>query len=139
MQPYEVVIRPLVTEQSMKESEKGKYTFLVHRRANKGDVRRAVESVFHVDVTAVVTTTVKGRTKRVGKRRNEVTESPFKKAIVQLKEGQTLGGAETSVETGAAKTKDKKDVAKKGGVASLLSGRFKKGTAEKVEGSTREG
>lgn len=139
MQPYEVVIRPLVTEQSMKESEKGKYTFLVHRRANRGDVRRAVEAVFNVDVTAVITTTVKGRTKRVGKRRIEVTESPFKKAIVQLKEGQTLGGAEMSTAAVSVKTEKKKETAKKGGVASLLSGRFKKGTAEKVEVSTREG
>lgn len=99
-----------MSEKSMKESEKGKYSFLVSRRANKRDVKRAVESVFQVNVISVLTSTLKGRTKRVGARRTEVTVSPFKKAVVTLKAGQTLGG---SPEEGKDKEEKKKGKDKK--------------------------
>ncbi len=108
MQVYDVLLKALLSEKSMKESEKGRYSFLVHRRANKLDVRRAVESVFSVNVVSVLTVTVKGRTKRVGARRTEVTESAFKKAIVTLKDGQTLGQKEEVATGEKEKKKEKK-------------------------------
>lgn len=105
---HDVILRALLTEKSMKESEKGKYTFLIRRHANKNDVKRAVESLFQVNVISVLTMTVKGRTKRVGARRIEVKEAPFKKAVVTLKAGQTLGGTTDSTAEGS-KEKDKKE------------------------------
>ena len=111
MQVYDVLIRALMSEKSMKDSEKGKYSFLVHRRANKYDVKRAVESVFKVNVVSVLTTTIKGRTNRVGARRIEITKSPFKKAQVTLRAGQTLGA--TTEEPKSDKDKKKEDLKEK--------------------------
>jgi large subunit ribosomal protein L23 len=93
----------------MKESEGGKYAFLVQKRANKGDIRRAVEAFFQVDVVSVLTMTQKGRTKRVGARRTEVKDADFKKAVVTLKKGQTLGGTTEEAKTEEPKKKEKKE------------------------------
>lgn len=121
MHVQDVIIRAILSEKSMKESESGRYTFLVKKDANKGDVKRAVESMFEVDVVSVITRTQKGRTTRVGARRAEVTTSAFKKAAVRLKAGQTLGGT-----TGDGEKKDEKNDEKpaKKGVRSLLPGRL---------------
>jgi ribosomal protein L23 len=76
----------------MKESEKGKYAFLVSRFATKYDVKRAIKVFFQADVASVLTTTTSGKTKRIGTRRAETRLSPTKRAVVILKPGQTLGG-----------------------------------------------
>lgn len=123
MHVQDVIIRALLSEKSMKESETGRYTFLVKKDANKGDVRRAVESMFQVNVVSVITSTQKGRTTRSGKRRTEVTLSSFKKAAVRLKKGQTLGGAVEEVKEQKNPTKIEKIEAKEG-VVSRLKGRF---------------
>lgn len=120
MHVQDVIIRAILSEKSMKQSESGRYTFLVKADANKGDVRRAVESMFQVDVISVVTTTQKGRTTRRGSRRIEVTTSAFKKAAVRLKKGQTLGGAVEDVK----EQKPSGEKKEKTGVASLLAGKL---------------
>lgn len=85
---YDVIVRPIVTEKSTMGLEYGKVQFKVAATATKPRIKQAVETLFGVDVVAVNTVTVKGKTKRfrgmTGKR------SDVKKAIVTLKEGQTI-------------------------------------------------
>mgnify|MGYP001007021063 CR=1 FL=1 len=87
--PHDVIIRPLVTEKAVNlAQEQNKYTFYVHRRANKVEIKRAVEELFNVKVMAVNTMTVKGKKKRVGR---FVGLKPLrKKAIVTLNEGDKI-------------------------------------------------
>jgi large subunit ribosomal protein L23 len=66
----------------------GRYTFEVDRRANKPMVRRAVEQIFKVDVTAVNVINVPGKTRRVG--RSVGRTASWKKAVVTLRPGQRI-------------------------------------------------
>lgn len=74
----------------MREVEKGKYTFAVNNGIDKTTVKKIVEDHFGVTVTGIVTTRVKGRTKRVGQRRVEVNDKTWKKATVSLKKGDKI-------------------------------------------------
>lgn len=121
MHVQDVIIRAILSEKSMKESESGRYTFLVEKQANKGDVRRAVESMFQVNVVSVITTTQKGRTTRNGTRRTQVTQSAFKKASVRLKDGQTLGGPADEAKEHKVSVGEEKEKGAKKGVASFLA------------------
>ncbi len=85
-----VITRPLITEQTMKDTEKGKYTFSVNLSSHKDLIKSAIEKQFSVNVIGVSTARVKGRTKRVGSRRIEVVNPTWKKATVELKKGQKI-------------------------------------------------
>lgn len=88
MSPYDVLKRPIVTEASTDAMEFNKYTFEVDSRANKVQIRRAVEEIFKVRVTKVNTMWVPGKTKRRG---TSVGRTPDrKKAIVTLAPGDTI-------------------------------------------------
>lgn len=80
--PYDVIVKPIITEKSMIDMEEGKYTFRVLTDANKHEIKTAVEEVFGVKVSKINTLNVKGKVKRqgrfVGKR------ADWKKAIVTL-------------------------------------------------------
>lgn len=91
MNPYEVIIRPIDTEKTRYQaSELGQYSFEVDRRANKIEVKRAIEDIFGVDVVAVNVMNVPAKaSKRYGRRRI-VRRSLWKKAVVTLAEGQRL-------------------------------------------------
>jgi large subunit ribosomal protein L23 len=82
--PHDIVIRPIITERSMDDMAYGKYTFVVDKKANKSEVKKAVESIFGVKVEKVNTMNMLGKEKRmgvhVGRRPN------WKKAIVKLTE-----------------------------------------------------
>ncbi len=84
------IYKPLITEKSMAEAEKGKYSFIVAQSAGKKDIKKAVESSFSVNVVSVMTTVVKGKRKRIGRNRQKVSASIFKKALVELKSGQKI-------------------------------------------------
>lgn len=86
----EIIIKPIISEQSMKEADKGKYTFSVAVSANKKTIKQAVESLFNVHVRSVETITVKPGPKRVGARRAEVSVSAWKKAMVGVKAGEKI-------------------------------------------------
>lgn len=86
-----VIISPIITEKAMKASEGGKYSFIVALDASKTDIKQAVENLFKVNVVNIQTSILKGRQKRNGPRRIEVTESERKKAIVRLKKGEKIG------------------------------------------------
>jgi len=83
--PRDILLAPVVSEKSYGLLDEGKYTFIVDPRANKTEIKIAVESVFGVKVDSVNTLNRKGKTRRtkfgLGKRKNT------KRAIVTLKEG----------------------------------------------------
>lgn len=82
---FDIIIRPIVTERSMSETENKKYVFEVEKDANKLQIKRAVEEVFGVKVSDVNTLRVRGKEKRVGSNPKGRTKS-WKKAIVKLTE-----------------------------------------------------
>ncbi len=89
MQTHQILVRPIITERATTAHERlGQVTFEVHTEANKFQIRDAVQSIYGVTVEGVRTMTVPGKLKRrgqsVGKRPN------WKKAIVQLKEGDSI-------------------------------------------------
>ncbi|MDP3758652.1 MAG: 50S ribosomal protein L23 [Candidatus Daviesbacteria bacterium] len=85
-----VLKRPIITEKSMNQAGLGKFTFEVVSRADKKNIKQAIEEKFKVTVISVATNIVKGKTARVGKRRAEITKSSWKKAIVGLAKGQKI-------------------------------------------------
>jgi large subunit ribosomal protein L23 len=87
--PREVLIRPLMTEKSMRQKEEqNTVAFRVRPDANKVEIRAAVESVFNVKVSAVRTASFEGKLKRMG--RHQGRRSDWKKAIVTLAPGHTI-------------------------------------------------
>ena len=85
---YDTLVSPIITEKSTLVAEDNKVIFRVALNATKPEIKQAVENLFKVDVTAVNTIRVKGKTKRfrgmLGRR------SDYKKAIVTLKDGQSV-------------------------------------------------
>ena len=85
---YDVILGPVITEKATMGSEHGQVTFRVALTATKPEIKRAVEGLFDVKVTAVNTLRVKGKTKmwkgRPGRR------SDYKKAVVSLADGQMI-------------------------------------------------
>ena len=80
--PYDVIIKPVVSEKSMEDAQKKKYTFKVAVDANKTEVKHAVEEIFDVEVKKVNIMNVNGKLKRMG--RNVGRTPAYKKAIVTL-------------------------------------------------------
>jgi len=88
MHPLDILRKPIITEKSTEMQEGGRYTFEVAPRANKYQIRHAVEEAFDVSVIRVNTMTVRGKTRRYGPR---IASRPaWKKAIVTLKAGDTI-------------------------------------------------
>jgi large subunit ribosomal protein L23 len=96
MEARDIIIAPLITEKSMTATVSSQYTFEVHARATKTQIRHAVEEIFSVDVTKINTVSVAGKVKNFARRgvRTSGKQSNWKKAIVTLKPGQkiVLGG-----------------------------------------------
>ncbi|VAX23669.1 LSU ribosomal protein L23p (L23Ae) [hydrothermal vent metagenome] len=90
---HNILIRPLVTEKmtELMESE-NKYGFIVNYNTNKIEIAKAIEKKFEVNVVAVNTIRYKGKTKTQFTKRGRFSgKTPrFKKAIITIKEGQTL-------------------------------------------------
>lgn len=84
-----ILIKPLITEKISKASEESnKYGFIVALKANKNQIKVAVESFYDVKVLAVATAVVPGKTKRTSKSQKKMTA--HKKAIVSLAKGQKI-------------------------------------------------
>ncbi|MFX0539484.1 50S ribosomal protein L23 [Ornithinimicrobium sp. Y1847] len=83
--PRDILLAPVVSEKSYSLLDQGKYTFIVDPRANKSEIKKAVESIFGVKVSSVHTLNRQGKTRRtrfgMGKRKDT------KRAIVTLREG----------------------------------------------------
>lgn len=80
--PYDVIIKPVISEKSMDDAKNKKYTFKVATGANKTQVKIAVEEIFGVEVDKVNIMNVKGKLKKVGKHIGRRASS--KKAIIKL-------------------------------------------------------
>ena len=88
MDPSHVIIRPVVSEKTFVLAEAGKYTFRVHEHAHKTQIRQAVEQLFDVKVVDIRTASVKSKPKRRGHTSGRSRQ--WKKAIVQVREGETI-------------------------------------------------
>lgn len=88
MDSYQILVRPVITEKNTLLNEQGKYVFEVAPEANKIEIKRAVEEVFKVKVSAVNVLRVPGKMRRLG-RKSGMTRS-WKKAIVTLQPGQRI-------------------------------------------------
>ena len=83
-----VLLRPVITERSMSQTNDGRYTFAVATDATKKEIAAAVTEAFKVDVVSVNTMPVKGKARRLGRRIGH--KSDWKKAVVTIAEGQKI-------------------------------------------------
>lgn len=90
MDVYDVILRPIVfSEKANKlKDDYNQYVFLVHKKANKAQIRRAIETLFNVKVTGVRTLIRRGHMARIGMRRGKRISR--KRAIVTLREGDSI-------------------------------------------------
>jgi large subunit ribosomal protein L23 len=88
MDASQIIIRPVVSEKTYVLAEAGKYTFRVHEKAHKTQIRQAIEELFDVKVVGVRTSGVKSKPKRRGAFYGRTRT--WKKAYVQVAEGQTI-------------------------------------------------
>lgn len=89
MHPFEVLRRPISTEKSNFQADfESQYTFEVDRRANKVQIKKAVEQAFDVDVLAVNVMNMPGKPRRYGRYQGRTAR--WKKAVVTLAPGQQI-------------------------------------------------
>ena len=89
MDPHQIIIKPVISEKSYNLIEtESQYTFQVDKRANKNQIKRAIEEVFDVKVHKVNTVNVKSKPKRQGFYRGRT--ATWKKAVIRLAEGERI-------------------------------------------------
>jgi large subunit ribosomal protein L23 len=91
----EIILRPVVSEKSIDQSTHGRYTFRVHPRANKIQIKAAIEELYATDKVKVVSVnvlTTQSKQKSRGTRRGRIlgATSPWRKAVVTLAPGQKI-------------------------------------------------
>lgn len=86
--PRDILLAPVVSEKSYSLLDEGKYTFLVDPRANKTEIRIAIEKIFDVKVTSVNTINRQGKSRRT--RTGTGRRKDTKRAIVTLRDGDTI-------------------------------------------------
>jgi large subunit ribosomal protein L23 len=91
----DVIKRPIITEKSLAETERHRYTFEVDRHATKTQIKAAVHKYLKVDAVAIRTSLITGLIKRTGRRRLPSETPTTKKAIIQIKPDQKLTFFET--------------------------------------------
>lgn len=88
MNNYDMIFAPIITEKTASMQEEGKYVFKVDVRANKTQIKQAIEKIFNVKVESVNTMNTHPKDRRVGKYTGKTNR--YKKAIVKLAEGNTI-------------------------------------------------
>ncbi len=91
---HDILLRPVISEKSVLETERNNYTFAVARDANKFQIKAAVEAEFKVNVVGVRVLTVKPKQKRRGRRQMGIV-SGWRKAVVTIEAGQKIELFET--------------------------------------------
>lgn len=91
----EIILRPVISEKSITESARGKYTFAVHDDANKIQIKAAIEELYATDKVTVVSVnvlTTKAKEKSRGTKRGRIKgfTAPWRKAVVTLAAGQKI-------------------------------------------------
>ena len=84
----DIIIAPVITEKAAVEEQNGKYTFKVSTKANKTQIKQAIEKIFNVKVESVNTLNSHSKKRRVGKYTGMTNK--YKKAIVKLAKGSTI-------------------------------------------------
>ena len=118
MQTQHIILKPIISEKSLKDAMVGKYTFLVNKKANKTEIRKAIEEVFDVKVIKILTNITKGSTTRNTRIGRQVTVFADKKARVTLQKGQSIAifdehlGLNDDKKKKEAKRTDKKETKK---------------------------
>lgn len=88
MNNYDIIFAPIITEKTASMEENGTYVFKVDARANKTQIKQAIEKAFNVKVEKINTLNVHPKTKRVGRYTGKTNR--YKKAIVKLASGNTI-------------------------------------------------
>lgn len=89
MEARDILVRPIVTEKSTDLiSAQNKYTFLVDLRANKTQIKQAVEEIFDVNVIGVNTMRMRGKMRRQGMTQGRKPD--YKKAVISLSDGDSI-------------------------------------------------
>ena len=92
LEATQIILRPVISEKSMDQSTVNKYTFAVADEANKMQIKAAVEELFKVTVTNVNVMTTKRKEKSRNRRRGRQVgyTTPWKKAVVTVKAGDSI-------------------------------------------------
>lgn len=85
---YDIIYAPIITEKTAMMEAENKYAFKVDSRANKTEIKQAIESIFKVKVVSITTTNSHPKKRRVGKYTGYADK--YKKAIVKLAEGNSI-------------------------------------------------
>ena len=85
---FDIIYAPIITEKSATMANENKYAFKVDPRANKTEIKQAIESIFKVKVESITTANSHPKKRRVGKYTGYVDK--YKKAIVKLAEGNSI-------------------------------------------------
>ncbi|NLW55325.1 MAG: 50S ribosomal protein L23 [Firmicutes bacterium] len=88
MDAHDIIKKPIITEKSTRLMELNKYCFMVDKRANKIQIKQAIEEIFKVKVKDVNTMRILGKMKRMGK--HEGRRPSWKKAVVTLEPGSRI-------------------------------------------------
>ena len=92
LEATQIILRPVISEKSMDQTSRSKYTFAVAHEANKMEIKAAVEELFKVTVVSVNVLTTKRKEKSRNRRRGRQVgyTSPWKKAVVTVKSGDSI-------------------------------------------------
>lgn len=91
MKVSDILISPIITEKALRlVANENKYTFKVNKNASKQQIKETVEKLYKVNVKKINVVNIKGKKKRSWLRRREIKERNWKKAIVELPEGQKI-------------------------------------------------
>ena len=85
---YDIIYAPIITEKTASLANENKYAFKVAPKANKTEIKQAIESIFKVKVMSITTSNSHPKKKRVGKYTGMTNK--YKRAIVKLAEGQSI-------------------------------------------------
>ena len=88
MNSYDIIFAPVITEKTAAMEAEGKYVFKVDVRANKTQIKQAIEKAFNVKVESINTMNNHPKERRVGRYTGKTNR--YKKAIVKLAEGSTI-------------------------------------------------
>lgn len=90
MRTQDIIIRPVISEKSLKDVTGKHYTFIVAKFATKTDIKAAIKQLFNVDSVKIQTTIVKSVRVRYTRSRKSIKDEGYKKARVTLKGDQTI-------------------------------------------------
>ena len=85
-----IIKRPIITEKSFSDANRGIFTSEVDVQANKSEIKNEIQRLFTVHVVGITTGILKGKNRRVGKNRKIIQKANIKKARVRLKSGEKI-------------------------------------------------